>query len=149
MIGLGTLSGYLYYQSAKKAMPEDPEEWLKIGIDRSGILGLLFDAEKVISKLTDNRIGFSVFDDKIKSSYGSDVGELFLGPSVSSAKEIGKVAGLSADLIAGRQIKGYQVSALRRMIPYQNTILLSGLFDIGEDWLKSKLNAKEKKKKTR
>lgn len=147
MVGLGTLAGYVGLSLANKALPDTPEKWLELGIEKSGILSLLFDAENVISQATEGRIGFKMLDEKRKPTYGGGLAEGVLGPSLNSVTNIGKSAGGLVDLAFGKDPNASQISAFRRVIPYQNSIVLSGLFDLGEDKLRSKFGVKPRKVK--
>ena len=132
-------------QAGRDLPPVDLEhsaEWLKNGIDRSGVTGILFDANNVMEKITDGAVGISALTDTdVSQRYKSrnKLGAIF-GPSAGTINDI---LGLTGDAASGDWTKG-STGRARRLIPFQNAIGIRKLFDEFEDGLNKRLGVENK-----
>lgn len=126
-VGFGMLSFYMKLVIAEKAIPDDVETWIFEGIDRSGVLSFVTDKNNRLERLSGNQLGLSPLLGLDGATRYNNVDELsvLLGPTagaVDSAAEAGM------DILTGEMGKD-DIRAMRRLMPYQNTWYLRGLFD--------------------
>jgi len=129
-LGMGVYS--LKSRVAGRETSEDPAVWVREGVDRSGVLGWLYEAGNISEKFTRGLIGPSALtgDGEMASRYASRgvFGALF-GPSVGRVEDIAKATGAAVS----NEFSESDVRALRRLIPYQSLFYMRGLFDKLED----------------
>jgi len=139
IIGLTSLGmmAYAFKQwDAGRPLSDDPRDWVVEGIDRSGVLGIIMEANNTMEKISNNSFGIrpmlgtatpsSRFASRSRS-------EAFLGPSFGSLLETTlKVAGAAAD---GEEWKESDTRTLRRLIPYQNLLIFRQGIDKLEEQL--------------
>jgi len=137
VVGLTTLGmmSYAFKQwDAGRELSDDPRDWVVEGIDRSGVLGIVMEANNTMEKISNNNFGIrpmlgtatpaSRFASRSRS-------EAFLGPSFGSLLETTlKVAGASAD---GEEWKESDTRTLRRLLPYQNLLIFRQALDKVEE----------------
>lgn len=111
---------------------DDPTVWIREGVDRSGVIGWLYEAGNISEKFTRGLIGPSALtgDGEMASRYASRgvFGALF-GPTVGRVEDIAKATGAAVS----NEFSESDVRALRRLIPYQSLFYLRGLFDKLQD----------------
>lgn len=107
-----------------------PQRLVVEGIDRGGLTGWLMDANNVTEKITRGRVGVHpLIGGPPLSRYASrTAAEAILGPTYGKVVNGLQVTG---DAFAG-EIKPADVSMIRRMMPYQNLIVIRSLFDEAE-----------------
>jgi hypothetical protein len=142
MVGLGMMSFYLKSITSGRELPNDPAEWLKEGIDKSGLLGHLFDANQVLAKAG---LGFS---DGPVSRYASRSGAAAVfGPSFDLVENLFRTGNWMSKLVEGERPIESDIRASRQLIPFQNVFWLRGAFDKLEESVGYMTNAKPSKKK--
>ncbi len=127
ILGLTSLGmmAYAFKQwDAGRPLSDDPKDWVVEGIDRSGVLGIMMEANNTIEKISNNSygvrpmLGTSTPGSRFASRSRS---EAFLGPSFGSLLETTlKVTGAAAD---GEEWKESDTRTLRRLLPYQNLLI--------------------------
>jgi hypothetical protein len=122
MINLA-LGGLTYYTKSKLAgrePSEDPSVWTAEAIDRSGLLGWLGDANNILEKVTNNRLGLAAFTGQGASRYASrNIPGALAGPTFDALGGLAQIAG------APFKEKGWSESdthAARQLIPLQNAL---------------------------
>lgn len=125
-----TLGMGVYYLKAKASGREtspDAAVWIREGVDRSGMLGWLYEVNNITEKFTRGAIGVNrLTGGEVSSRYASRgvFGALF-GPSVGRVEDVAKATGAA---VTGDFAES-DVRAMRRLLPYQNLVYLRGLFD--------------------
>ncbi len=111
-------------------LSDDPRQWLAEGVDRSGLVGWLFDANNIVEKATRGTVGINaLIGGPTMSRYASrNLEGAVLGPTLGLMAES---AGVVGSLATG-QWTATDTRALRRLVPYQNVFYIRGLFDAAE-----------------
>ena len=138
LIGLGMMSYAFKEWDAGRELSDDPTFWVMEGIDRSGALGILGEMDNTLTKLSKDSWGLRPMlgINKHATRFASrSVMESALGPSFGLAGDTLKVG---SELIAsedrgGRSFDDSDVRAIRRLMPYQNLMILRQFFDKIED----------------
>jgi hypothetical protein len=135
MVGVGMLSYYLSMVNTGQELSDNPAVWIREGVDRSGVLGWIMEANAIMEKASGNNLGV-----------GGMLGEA--GTRTASTNVIGKIAGPTfgrlkdfADIFAGMSTGKWPASAtgaVRRQIPLQNHFLLRHMFDLAEGGIDSR-----------
>ena len=139
ILGLTSLGmmAYAFKQwDAGRPLSDDPKDWVVEGIDRSGVLGIMMEANNTVEKLSNNSFGLrpmlgtatpgSRFASRSRS-------EAFLGPSFGSLLETTlKVTGAAADQ---NEWQESDTRTLRRLLPYQNLLIFRQALDKVEEEL--------------
>lgn len=127
--GLGMLSYALKTDSEKRS--SDPGKWILEGIDRAGVLGILSDAAQISTRMAGLNLGGSRYS-------GRENWEVFGGPSVGLLKDAGTaIAGAGQAALTGDGFSDAEISAARRLIPFQNLFYIRRLFDAAQEGISS------------
>jgi hypothetical protein len=118
----------------RRELPDSVAQWLKEGVDRSGLIGWLFDAHNIVEKLTRGTVGVSqLTGGPPLSRYAArGVLESVLGPTVG----LGEAAVQAVGAASSGEWTDADRKAVRRMVPYQNAQGFRHLFDMAEAGLK-------------
>ena len=120
-VALGMLGYAFYSMAAGRDLSDDPKRWIAEGLERSGLFSWLGDATQLAGKVT----GYGVTSrHQSRNFYGA-----LLGPTTGTADDMVRVlhATAQADIRTG------DVTALRRLLPYNNLFYLRWLFNAAED----------------
>jgi len=141
MVGLGMMQYAIKSMLAGRELSDDPEKWVIEGIDQSGITGLLMEANNTLENVSGNRLGMSSLAGTAPTSrYSNRNLSSTLGPTFGLTEDVVKSFNAIFDYIKdGQKLSPSQVSAIRRMIPFQNTLVLRKLFDLAEEGLRDNL----------
>ncbi len=127
-VALGMMVHGIKQTQSGRPMPEKPQDWIVAGLDRSGVMGWLFEANNMVEKATGGNIGVNPL---LGTSKGNNrfssrgvVGS-FMGPSFGLAEDLVAVTGAAASGELGRN----ELEKLRRMVPFQNVPYLAWMFD--------------------
>ncbi|WP_417834760.1 hypothetical protein [Thalassospira xiamenensis] len=137
MVGLGMLSYYLKQKVAEREVSDNLGVWLSEGVDKSGVLGWLTEANALSEKLTRGKVGVSYLTGgPTLSRYASRniIGSL-IGPTSGAISDAAQVVGS----ISAGDVRESDISALRRLLPYQNLIYLRNILDQAEAGINSQL----------
>jgi len=135
---LGTMSYGLHELTSGRDLFADSSDgvsWerkaLLQGIDRGGMFALLFEMSNTFERHTN--LGFhSLFGGELDKRYRSrTMSDTLLGPFGSFMTDVGKSVTLFGDLLTGKEVGEGQLTAFRRLWPFQNAILSKTLFDNG------------------
>jgi hypothetical protein len=130
MVALGMMVYAVKEMQAGRELSDDPRDWIKEGVDRSGLLGFYADLNNMLEVATRRTVGFSaLMGGPIVSRYAqrNDL-ENLLGPSL---RVVGNIMDVTGSAAAG-EFSQSQVRTIRRLVPYQNVWYLSRLFDAVE-----------------
>lgn len=130
LVSLGMMSYAFKEWDANRELSDDPKAWVVEGIDRSGMLGILMEANNTIEKISGNTYGFRPMLDisAPASRYASrSVAESMLGPTFGSTlTTVTKVANAATDQ---GEWTAADTRALRRLLPGQNLSIIRQLLD--------------------
>lgn len=130
LTSLGMMSTAFKNWDAGRKTETDPTAFIIEGIDRSGSLGVLMEINNTIEKITENNHGLRPYlGAKLPSSRfaSRNKTEALLGPTFGSfASTVLKVASAGSK---DKEWKENDTRALRRLLPYQNLMLLRQGFD--------------------
>lgn len=127
-VALGMLSYAAYSAARGDATSDRPQDWVKEGFDRSGVLGWFGELNTMAAKGTGGQADLFrlIGADKPLSRYASRglVGNL-LGPTYGKAADLSQITYAAAN---GEWTES-DVRKLRQMLPFQNLFYLRQLFD--------------------
>ncbi len=127
---LGMMAYAFKQWDAGRPLSDDPKVWLTEGIDRSGSLGMLMEANNTLEKISANNYGLRplIGASAPASRYASRSNyEAMLGPTFGSFTET-----TMSVLTAGTSERPWTKSdtrAMRRLLPFQNLMILRQAFD--------------------
>lgn len=127
MIGLGVLVDELKRRQYGGKRPQSTRERLLEGFDRSGLSGYFMDINRVVERMSDNKVGLNAMmgvPQPYNASFRGKIGSV-LGPT---ADQMARSAEILTD-IAGLNYDRYTASALRRMMIGNNLFWASPAFD--------------------
>jgi len=127
-LSLGMLSYAAYTAARGGEFHERPQDWVKEGFDRSGVLGWFGELNTMAAKATGGKsdIFRAIGADKPLSRYASRglIGNI-LGPAFGKAEDFTALTYATSN----GQWTESDTTRLRRMIPFQNLFYLRRLFD--------------------
>ena len=120
----GMLAAALYSAVSGKPLPERPQDWVKEGLSRSGVLGWFDEANAIAAKST--RGGLDVYRmigaDKPLTRFSSQtVLSQLLGPSAGKVEATTKVTGAP---FGEEGWSARDTANARRLVPFQNLFYL-------------------------
>lgn len=136
MVSLGMLSSYIKGTLAGKEPSDDIGEWIKEGVDKSGLLGHLFDVNETLAK-----VGLGISDGPISRYKSRSAAGALLGPSFSLLEDTLGTAFWMTNFLKGERPSEADIRKTRRMIPFQNVFYLRKLFDLAEEGIGSAVGA--------
>lgn len=106
--------------------------WLVEGIDRSGVMAVMTEVNMISEHMTRGRVGLSAIGGQglISRYHSRNLLGALAGPA---AGLVGDVQQGSSALLSGEELTQGDVSALRRILPYQNLIGVRMIFDAAEE----------------
>jgi hypothetical protein len=129
MVGIGMVSYALKNWDAGRELSDDPAVWVTEGIDRSGMLGMLMEANNTVEKITTQHYGLRPLlgINAPSARYASRTAlDSALGPTFGLAGEVVRVAGAAT---GERDWSDSDTRALRRLLPGQNLSLIRQALD--------------------
>ncbi len=129
LMSLGMLTEFLKAKGSGQPLPQNPQQWVDAGLDRSGILGMLSYGNSVPAIAGFDYRGLLKDDPTIKSDRrAKNATEVFLGPT---GQTLTKATHFAASLSKDGITKG-DVHRARTLMPYQNIFYLKPIFDVFE-----------------
>lgn len=127
-VGLGMMVYNFKTWQAGKETDDDWMTWIREGIDRSGLVGIVSDVNNMAEKVN---LGVANLTGGPQASrYASrNLTSSIAGPSLG----VGETAAQLISSVASGDFTQSDTRALRRLAPYQNLFWLRSLFDAGED----------------
>lgn len=143
-LGLGMLSYKLNSFFGGVKTSDRPQDWVKEGSSRAGLLGWFEDGNALASKMTRGSVDVYrlIGADKQLSRFASrGATDMLLGPTW------GKIENLRAATSSafGKDWSAADTAAVRRLMPFQNLFYLRGLFNQVEAATNSHFNIPERK----
>lgn len=136
-LAFGMLSAYV----GAVGRQDDPsqwseEKWIYEGLDKSGIVPVMFELNNTAEKLMPGVYKAAGFQQSSRYLSRTET-EALLGPTLGLSQSIEQ---MTRNLSDG-QVKKNDIRALRRLMPYQNLFYLRGVFDKLEDAADNALGA--------
>jgi len=130
-VGLGMMAYAVKTLDSGRELSDDPAVWIQEGFDRSGLLGILSEGNQIANKLSRGTVSLQALSGQPPLTRYASVNVMgtLLGPSVGTVQDITQITGSAA---TGEWTKS-DSRALRRMIPYQNLMIVRQLFDEMEE----------------
>lgn len=130
IMSLGSLSYAFKQWDAGREISDDPAVWVAEGIDRSGALGMIMEVNNTIEKVSGNNFGLRrlLGASQPASRFASRSQlEAMLGPTFGSfASTVLQVTAAGTD---ANEWKESDTRALRRLLPYQNLMIIRQALD--------------------
>ncbi len=129
LVGIGMMAYAFKQWDAGRPLSDDPAVWITEGIDRSGMIGMLMEANNTIEKVTQQHYGLRPLlgINSPASRYASRTAlDSALGPTFGLAGEVVRVAGAAT---GEREWADSDTRALRRLLPGQNLSLIRQALD--------------------
>jgi hypothetical protein len=134
LVGVGMLSYAFKEWDANRELSDDPATWVMEGIDRSGALGILMEANNTLEKISGNHFGLRplVGINAPASRYAARSAlDSAVGPTFGLAGDVIKAA---SAVTGEREWTDADTRAFRRLLPGQNlSFLRQGLDRIEEE----------------
>lgn len=130
-VGLGMLAYRIHTLAAGAPVSERPQDWIKEGLSRSGVMGWLEEGNAIASKGTRGAVDIYrlIGADKPLSRYANrNTADLVLGPTWGKIQNLMRVTGAAG---AGEWTEG-DTHALRLLMGTQNLLYTRMLFDQAE-----------------
>jgi hypothetical protein len=123
-VGLGMMTYYFKAKLSGKKVSKNPEVWLAEGLDRSGYFAILADYSHIADKVglgASSLLGIG----ELSRYQSRNIGSSLLGPSVGLLGD----AAISIGALKSGEISEADAKAIRRMIPLNNTLILTRAMD--------------------
>jgi hypothetical protein len=131
-ISAGMVSAGVYAMLSGKEFPERPQDWVKEGISKSGVMGWFEEANTIVAKGTRGEVdAFRLIGaDKPLSRFSNNtfLGQL-MGPS---AGKLEKAVGVIGDVVTG-ETDARTIARTRQLVPLQNLWAIRRLLNEVED----------------
>lgn len=116
---------------AGKEVSSDPEKLIVESLDRSGAFGYFWDINNITEKVTRGTVGVNAaIGQAPMSRYATrNVAGALLGPSLGTVQDLSQVIGA----VSTGDLSKSDISAMRKMLPYQNLFYMRGLLNQLED----------------
>jgi hypothetical protein len=131
-IGLGMMSYKINSLFGGQPTSDRPQDWIKEGISRGGVLGWFEEGNALASKMTRGSVDIyrTIGADKQLSRFASrSTLDMLLGPTAGKITGLAQVTGATASLDWGES----DTRAVRRLIAFQNLFYVRGLLNQVED----------------
>ena len=129
-VALGMLATYFKQLSSGRPMPETADAWLVEGIDRSGMMGWVMDANNTMEKVAGLGIN-PILGTAPATRYSSrGAAGAVLGPTFGAVFDDAVPAARNA--MSG-DFSASDTHRIRKLLPYQNVFYLRGLFNQAEE----------------
>jgi hypothetical protein len=129
MLGMGTLVAAYKRAASGQPMP-DTATLIQEGVDRSGVLGWLMDANSRLEKISQGKLGLSgILNTHSQSKYYGYGTAAVLGPT---SGQIDNIMGIASDVLSNK-VDQRTVHSMRKLVILQNMIGFRTLFDKAED----------------
>lgn len=150
LVAMGALTVAIKNLQSGRDMPATAEEWIKESIDKSGALGHLFSMYDLAERMTGIFKDIGESSEPISTASAGRIVSGLAGPSFSFAKNAVETGIWTTNLLAhGESPTEGNLSATRRMIPFQNTLALRNAFDLVGNVTSDFLGAKPSRKKSK
>lgn len=130
-VGLGGVAYGAKQLVAGKEVSTDVDKLIVESLDRSGAFGYFWDINNITEKLTRGTVGVNAaIGQAPMSRYATrNVAGALLGPSLGTVQDLSQVIGA----LSTGDLSRSDISAMRKMLPYQNLFYIRGLLNQLED----------------
>jgi len=128
MVGLGMLAYYLDSENRGRALSDDPAVWIREGVDRSGVLGWVMEANAIMERASGNTIGLARLmgtPQGTRAASENTFGRIF-GPTVGKFQDLLSII----YSVSTGQFPASAVNTAVRQVPTQNLFYLRWLWDL-------------------
>jgi len=138
MIALGAASYAIKQSIAGNDISQiSGDQWIKEGISRSGVTGMLWNADTLLHDMTGGEFSVQdmMFDSNLPVSRRMSESMIsgLVGPWYGTLKDASSTMSLLAKGVTGGEILPEDVTSLRRMTPFQNLFYFRQAFDLAEE----------------
>ena len=119
-------------------------DWLRAGIDRSGIATLPMEVVNILDRAAEGRISRAVGMQEGSRYFYRNLGGSFLGPVAGYADD---AIGTFQNLAAEGEMTASDVHTLRKLMPYQNLFYTRDLLTKIEEYAVDELNLEDNRRK--
>ena len=130
LVGMGAFTYYVKESIAGREVSDDPMTWVTEGIDRSGAVGILMEANNTFEKISSNTIGLRPLlgiSSPASRFMSRSISESMLGPTLGSL--LSTTVAASNAVTSGEPLSDADIRTLRRLIPLQNLFYMRSGFD--------------------
>lgn len=134
LVSIGAMAYVFKQWDADREISDDPRVWVTEGIDRSGLTGILMEANNTLEKISANSLGLRPLLGlgQPASRFASrSQAEAFLGPTFGSL--LTTTLTVASSGASEREWTDADTRALRRLLPYQNLTFFRQLLDKVEE----------------
>lgn len=146
-VGLGVMATLFHAWNRGRKREMSPKQLILEGIDRSGVLGWVFDVNNTMEKVSQGQVGISrVLGKEPMSRYQSrNALDALLGPTFARAQDAQKVVPDAVKRVLGDSEAWTEgdTRAMRRLLPFQNLFYIRQLLDKAQSGLDDKLGVEE------
>lgn len=127
-IAMGMVGYKIYSEVSGRETSDRPQDWVKEGVSRSGILGWMDEGNAFAAKFSGGKLDMykAIGADKPLSRYASrSVGSQLMGPTwgkIENAAQMGYA-------VSNGEMSQSDLHAMRRLLPMQNLFYLRALLD--------------------
>ena len=142
-VTLGMLSYRLYTLVSGQKASERPQDWVKEGISRSGIMGWFDELNSMGAKFTrGNADIYRVIgaDKPLSRMQSRGILGTFAGPTANKIERLAQIGGSAAE----GEWTASDTTAVRRLMPFQNLFMIRRLLDEVEKGVNSTLGVPER-----
>lgn len=131
MIGMGMMV-YAYKLTERgQELSDDPRVWLREGIDRSGITGIIMEVNNMVEKAGIPGIGRLTGSGRATRFQSRSIADTFVGPSLGSIVNLFQVS----NAISSGEVSRSDMHLIKKMLPYNNLSIFRGVLDRAVDGL--------------
>lgn len=140
--GLGMMSYVAYMTASGRELSDNPADWLREGVDRSGMLAWLFEVNNTVEKATAGTVGIGpLIGASPPSRYLSrNWAASLAGPSAGLGEDASRAMSSVFEL---GEWNSSDTRRIRRLLPAQNLFYMRRVLDQAEDGLNETLGIPE------
>jgi hypothetical protein len=142
-VALGMLSYRLYTLVSGQKASERPQDWIKEGVSRSGVMGWFDEVNAVSGKMTRGQADIYRLigaDKPLSRMQSRGILGALAGPTAGKLEKLAQVGGSAAS----GEWTASDTTAVRRLMPFQNLFYLRGLLDQVEKGVNATMGVPER-----
>lgn len=142
-VALGMLSYRLYTLASGQKASERPQDWIKEGISRSGVMGWFDEVNAISGKMTRGQADIYRLigaDKPLTRMQSRGILGTLAGPTAGKIEKMAQIGGSAAS----GEWTASDTTAVRRLMPFQNLFFIRGLLDQVEKGVNSTMGVPER-----
>lgn len=142
-VALGMLSYRLYTLASGQKASERPQDWIKEGISRSGVMGWFDEVNAISGKMTRGQADVYRLigaDKPLSRMQSRGILGTLAGPTAGKLEKLAQIGGSAAS----GEWSASDTTAVRRLMPFQNLFYIRGLLDQVEKGVNSTMGVPER-----